>query len=595
MVRVTVDPLTRVVGPLRLDTEVDENGVIKEARSSNMIFRGFERIYRGQDPRDSILLSQRICGVCPVAHSIAAVNALDELYGVAGSVPKDALVARNINQGLNTVSNHLLHFYILWGPDLANPAYGNVMSTFGDLGASVWKELLGRFAPISYKIGGEAIPPGSSYVGVIPMKKRLHDAGAVIGGKMPHQTVTYPGGVTNNPTTSDIQTLSSIMSEVVDFLNTTSIGIPFEDWVENTYRASSPKKAIEFFIEHLNELTERSLQTNDLSRSNGWGDVELYSAFGSELIGEKLLGLPISLKHDKMSGYNDLSKIGFLSFGGFYNVDHEGYDPTSPSGERFQTSGFMTSSLELHKFDSNKVTESVKHAFYEDYDGYKHPYEGVTEPFTDPDRINYQDFSEDKYTWAKAPRYDGVPCEVGPLSRLLIMKEPLVTGLVDLFRENGYSPFNSFTRMLARMQELFIITSEMIKWITIDLDPNGRFRVDIDMSMAVGSRGMGLCEAPRGALGHWLITDNDSKVANYQIVTPSAWNLSPRDHEGVPGPLEQALVGCRISAVDNWLGVDFSNPTGILHVGRSYDPCITCAVHTIDLTGKNPPGTFRLL
>ncbi|MCD4801190.1 MAG: nickel-dependent hydrogenase large subunit, partial [Methanococcoides sp.] len=175
------------------------------------------------------------------------------------------------------------------------------------------------------------------------------------------------------------------------------------------------------------------------------------------------------------------------------------------------------------------------------------------------------------------------------------MKEPLVTGLVQMFRENGYSPFNCFTRMIARMQELFIITNEMIKWITTDLDPNGKFRVDIDMSTSRDSRGMGLCEAPRGALGHWLITDSDSKVANYQIVTPSTWNLSPRDSEGVPGPLEQALVGCRISAVDNWLGVDFSNPTGILHVGRSYDPCITCAVHTIDLTGQNPPGTFRLL
>ncbi|SES67197.1 methanophenazine-reducing hydrogenase, large subunit [Methanococcoides vulcani] len=595
MVRVTVDPLTRVVGPLRLDTEVNEEGIITQARSSNMIFRGFERIFQNQDPRDSVLLSQRICGVCPVAHSMASVNALDELFGVAQSVPKDALVSRNINQGLNTIANHMLHVNILWGPDLANPAYGNVLSTFGDMGGAIWKELLGRFAPISYKIDGAAIPPGSSYVDVIPVKKKIHDACAVIGGKMPHQTVTYPGGVTNKPTASDINSLSSIISDVINFFNSHTIGVPFEFWVENTYMATSPKKAVNFFIEHLNEITEKSLKTNDLSRSSGWGDVELYAAFGSELIGERLLGLPISLKHDKMGGYRDLSKIGFLSYGGFYNVEHEGYDPTSPSGDRFQTSGFMSSSFEYHKFDANKVTESVKHAFYKGDDSNKHPYDGVTEPYSDPNLINYQDSPDDKYTWSKAPRYGGIPCEVGPLSRLLIMKEPLVMGLVNMFQDNGYSPFNSFTRMIARMQEMFVITNELIKWIKIDLDPNGKFHVDIDLSMAKDSRGIGLWEAPRGALGHWVITDSNSKVANYQIVTPSSWNLSPRDSEGVPGPLEQALVGSRISAVENWLGVDFSNPTGILHVGRSYDPCVTCAVHTIDLTGKNSPGTIRLV
>ena len=156
MVNVTVDPLTRIEGHQRISTEVDANGVITDAQSSSLIFRGFERILQNQDPRDAAFLTQRICGVCPIAHGLAATNALDDLYGVADQVPKDALVMRNIFQGLNMVASHATHIYVLFGPDLANPAYKNVLTTLGDTGNAVWKEMVGRFAPISYKMDGVA-------------------------------------------------------------------------------------------------------------------------------------------------------------------------------------------------------------------------------------------------------------------------------------------------------------------------------------------------------------------------------------------------------------------------------------------------------
>ncbi len=598
MVNVTVDPLTRIEGHLRLSTEVNAEGVITDARSSCLLFRGFERILQNQDPRDAALLTQRICGVCPTSHSLAAANALDQLFGVADSVPKDALVARNINQALNTIASHATHIYVLWGPDLANPAYRDVLTPLGETGTAVWKELLGRFAPISYRLDGNTIPAGSSYLAAIPEKKRLHEAIAVIGGKMPHQVTSYPGGYTYKPTIADIGKLSSYYSQVMDFVSSYTLRVPFETWIENTYKASSPQSAVSFLLDQLRGLVDSSISGsngNNFSREAGWGDAEFYAAFGSELVGETLLGLPASLKHDRTGGYSDSSKINFLAYGAFYRPENgDGYDPNSPAGDRFQTSGIVTGNLEYKNFDASKITESISHSFYEGSEEL-HPSKGETNPIGDPAEIRYDRGSDSRYTWAKAPRYEGMPCEVGPLSRLLAMKEPLVTGLARAFKDNGYSPANTYTRMIARIQETAIIANELLKWVTEDYDPNGKISVHTDLSMAKDSEGMGLWEAPRGALGHWVSTDSNSKVVSYQPVVPSTWNFSPRDSAGTPGPAEQALIGTRINAVENSLGVDYSNPVNILHVGRSYDPCIACAVHTLDLTGKNAPGILRIV
>ncbi len=595
MVRVTIDPLTRIGGGVRLDTEVTDQGIIAQARVSNMDFRGFERIFQHGDPRDAALLSQRICGACPVAHSIASSSALDDLFGVAESVPKDALVVRNILQAMETIANNALHTYIMWTPDLLNPAYKEILSEFGNFGNMMWRELLKRFAPINYSINGITVEPGTTYMDILSLNTNLHEAGGILGGKMPHQVVNYPGGLTTRPKPSEIDKVSSIIGDVKKFFNIHTTGMAFEEWLDNTYRASTPSKAADFFIDHLQHLTEKAYSASNLSKYRGWGDLELYSVFCSELIGEQILGNPISFRLDKIGGYSNLSQINFLSYGGYYNVDYDGYDPANPQKDRFQNAGIVTGILEHEKFDVNKIKENVAHAFYkDDDDSYRNPFNGITEPYSDPDMIDYEDFSRKAYTFSKAPRYNGIPCEVGPQSRLLVMEEPLITGLAEMFQENGYSPVNTFTRVLARLHELMIIIGELDKWINVDLDLNGKYNIDIDMSDAKDSRGMGLWEAGRGSLGHWVVTGNDTKVVNYQVDSPTTWNLSPGDSRDIPGPLEQALETSCISAVENYLGACFDNPTGILHTGRSYDPCISCAVQTIDLTGKKSSGYIKI-
>ncbi|KKG18568.1 F420-nonreducing hydrogenase [Methanosarcina sp. 2.H.T.1A.6] len=595
MVEVTVDQLTRIEGHYRITTQVNEEGIVTEAQSIGLMLRGFERFLQNQDPRDAALLTQRICGVCPTTHSIAAANALDQLFGVTDAVPKDALVMRNIHQSLNLLASHATHFYVLWGPDLANPAYRTLLGNYGDAGKAVWDELLGRFAPVSYRLDGVDVPVGSGYVAALGEKRRLHEAISLFGAKMPHSVVAHVGGVTYGPTAADIGQLASYYWKFMDFVEDIALGVSPETWVENTRFASSPQKAVGFVVDRLQELVDASLVSNDFSYAAGWGDVPLYAAFGSELIGEEVLGLPVSMKLDRIGGYSDPSKIGFLAYGLFFKPElGDGYDPASPPESRVIPSGFLNGNLELQKFDHRKISESIAHSFYVDTESDRYPMEGTTQPEPEPDEIDYSRGVESRYSWVKAPHYGGIPCEVGPLSRMLVMKDPLITGFADLFREKGYPVTNTYLRMLARLQEILVVASELIKWLAEDLNPNGKFAVPTDLSMAKDSEGMGLWEAPRGALGHWIKTGPDSKVTLYQAVVPSTWNMAPRNSAGIPGPVEQVLLGSKISVAENALGVDYTNPLGILHTARSYDPCLACAIHAIDLKGQQK-GQFRVV
>ncbi|MCL2550335.1 MAG: nickel-dependent hydrogenase large subunit, partial [Methanimicrococcus sp.] len=581
---------------MKVMAEVDANGIITSAQSGGMLFRGFERMLQGKDPRDASLHVARICGVCPISHSMTATNALDDLYGVAESVPQNALAVRNFIQAANVIASHATHIYILFGPDLANPRYRDVLTgptlKLGETGEAIWKELLGRFAPLSYKIDGTPVPVGSGYLNAIPEKKRLQEAIALFGGKMPHQAITVVGGVTCNPGLGEITKAAAHYLKVLEFVQKFTLGVPLETWVQNTAYAKSPDAAVKFVTDHLSSLISKT-PGNQFTRENGWKDVELYAAFGSELIGEKILGLPASLRHDKIGGYSDPSKICFLSYGAYYKRGQDGYTPESPTGERFFTSGVVSGNLKFEDLDTAKITESIQCAFYEDDVPSRHPYDGTTVPVADHNKINLNAGPTEKYSWMKAPRYNGIAAEVGPLARMIVAQDPLVTGIAQAYANAGLSAANVYTRMIARMHETAILAYEIVNWLN-DIDPAKPFAAPVDLRGAKNRQGMGIWEAPRGALGHWISGDSKGKVKNYQAIVPSTWNLGPRDENGLPCPIEQALVGNAISGVDNIGGADYTNPVAILHVGRSYDPCIACSVHTIDATGKNAPRNYEL-
>lgn len=224
------------------------------------------------------------------------------------------------------------------------------------------------------------------------------------------------------------------------------------------------------------------------------------------------------------------------------------------SKDNFWIRGGFYDGKEFHPFEQGKIEEHIKYSWFGGYGGGRHPLSGITE--TD---IN----KENAYSWIKSPRYDGQVVEVGPLARMVVSQEPFI---MNIFNKLGS---NVFTRVIARIHEAMRILKELYVWLNgIDLkEPFYK------SSEAVESgEGIGLTEAARGCLGHWISIE-EGKIKRYQVITPTAWNASPRDSSDIPGPIETALMGLPIK--------DEQNPVEISHVIRSFDPCLVCSVHML--------------
>jgi hydrogenase large subunit len=217
--------------------------------------------------------------------------------------------------------------------------------------------------------------------------------------------------------------------------------------------------------------------------------------------------------------------------------------------------GFVTGN-KIEPFNQEKISEHTSSSWYSGEDGSKHPFVSRTNPYATGKE-------SEKYSWIKAPRYNGMPAETGPLAEMMVSGHPLFT---DLAKRSSPS---AFVRELARLVRPLEILPAMKKWI-MKLDPNEEFYIPPE-NISNGD-GFGLTQASRGALGHWVRIE-DKKIQHYQIITPTAWNGSPRDSSGMRGPWEEALIGTPIK--------DPNNPVELGHIIRSFDPCLVCAVHAI--------------
>ncbi|MBA4255746.1 MAG: HupV protein [Polaromonas sp.] len=207
----------------------------------------------------------------------------------------------------------------------------------------------------------------------------------------------------------------------------------------------------------------------------------------------------------------------------------------------------------LLPLDATRITEDATHAWLADAGGARHPWQGVTRP--DADKTG-------AYTWNKAPRLAGAVVETGAIARQLVSGWPLVRDAVA--RHGG----TVYTRVLARVLELARVVPLMEDWLR-GLRPTEAFCVSARLPDE--GQGVGLSEAARGSLGHWLVV-HQGRLANYQIVAPTSWNFSPRDAAGTPGALEAALVGAEVRAGE-------ATPVAVQHIVRSFDPCMVCTVH----------------
>jgi hydrogenase large subunit len=575
--RITIDPVTRLSSGLRVSVEL-KDGAVATASSSGMMYRGLEQMLIDKNPMDAPYFAQRICGMCSSSQATASVGAIESACGAAGLIPKDALVIRNILNGLGWLKSHVEHLYMGFLPDLADPIYGDSLNS-SNLGNLLWGELKKRYA----------VMDGQAYLDALRCIKAIGRAEGILGGRSPGSPAIVPGGVTTRPSQGDIDALEQCMVDIDGFLQKWLLGaLSIDEWLSNTHDVDNG-----FAFDYLERLP-----MGDLSPAKGWGDLPLFMMFCSRMFALDKLSLPAYIGLDVMGGYPlDDQLIGFLSYGSFYKVRddagqfRDGYSPIEEedAGSFEMPAGFTPGSMKniyvgADRLDPNLIVEHVYASFYSygDTRASAMPASGETVPLENASAIGYDGV---KYSFIKAPRYGRVPCEVGPLSRLVNAREKLIIDVMRRLYARNSNVFNYpmasvYTRTVARMQETLLLSRMLHGWMgDLEVSDNGR-RYSVPVTLRAGSSGSGLIEAPRGALGHWLAISKDGRISNYQVVAPTTWNASPMCSEQKNGPIELALLGSKTTP-SGYLPGSESTPVGIYHVVRSFDPCVSCAVHSI--------------
>ncbi len=581
---IIVDPITRIEGHLRIEAVIDENNTIVDAYASSTLFRGIETILQGRDPRDAGLLAMRICGVCTGTHYQRSIEAVEDAFNI--TIPKNARIVRNLIQGALYLHDHLVHFYHLHALDFvdvvsalsADPKktseeavkWAKVAGTNPYIeGAGQFKEIQDRVAKFvkqgrlgifgngywgnkHYKLTPEQNLIGvAQYLKALDIQRDMAKMQAIFGGKNPHPQSIVVGGVTcvqdiQNP--ARIALFKSLLKEANKFIK--------QAYLPTVYMAGTM---------YADEATDSDATFTKHTTGKGVGGT------GGGL-------------------------LNFMSFGDFRLDDTDFYKSALlfPSG--IVKNGDLT---RVYPFDPEKVQEDVTHAWYE-ADAPQHPYDGTTVPkYTGMDKkddgMSYLK-TDEKYSWIKSPIYDDERMEVGPLARMVVGVaggHELITKYVTNFLKRGNLPtsvlFSTIGRTAARAIETELMGDEMMKWVdelaanaaSGDLSTWTDFDFDV---VSKKTKGVGLAEAPRGGLGHWVKIE-DGKISNYQAVVPSTWNAAPRDYKGRLGAYEAALIGTKVA--------DAEQPLEIIRTIHSFDPCIACAVHVVDTKGKEL-GVYKI-
>jgi hydrogenase large subunit len=564
MPRIVVDPITRIEGHLRVEAVV-ENGVITDAYSSGTMVRGFEKILKGRDPRDAWAFTERACGVCTTVHALASVRAVEDALGVA--VPKNAELIRNLMFCAQYVQDHVVHFYQLHALDWvdvvsalsADPLktsqlaqsisswpqsspgfYSDLQTRLKKLAASGQLGIFanGYWGHPAYKLPPEAnLMAVAHYLDALQWQKEIVKVHTIFGGKNPHPNYLV-GGV---PCSINTEEIGAINTERLDH-----VGALINDAIT--------------FVEQV--------YIPDL--------------------------LAIAGFYKDWAGYGGGLK-NYLAYG---DLPTRGYG--APDFFKFARGAILDRNLnEVHPVngkDAQEIKEYIEHSWYSYSTGDKaglHPWDGETDfNYTGPKSPYKQLNTDGKYSWLKTPRWKDNPMEVGPLARLLVSFAAGRTDVKDAVTETLQRlnvPVTALFSTLGRTAARGIETRLVAYWMKefygeliaqVKGHETSTFnREKWDPSTWPDQvQGVGLTEAPRGALAHW-IKIKDRKIENYQLVVPSTWNASPRDPKGQRSAYEDSLIGTHVANLEQ--------PLEILRTIHSFDPCIACAVHLYDPDGKH--------
>ena len=564
MARLVVDPITRIEGHLRIEAVV-ENGTITDAYSSGTMVRGFEKILKGRDPRDAWAFTERACGVCTTVHALASVRTVEDALGI--SVPQNAELIRNLMFCTQYAQDHVVHFYHLHALD--------------------WVDVVSAL---------KADPQKTSEI-------------AVSISPWPKSSAKYFAGV---------------QQKLKAFVESGQLGIFANGyWGNPSYKL--PPEVNLLAVTHYLEALEWQREI-----------VKIHTIFGGKnphpnyLVG----GVPCSINPDEVNAINmdRLNQVGSLikqaaafveqvyipdlmAIAGFYK-DWAGYGggvknylaygdlPTRGYGQpdyfKFARGAILNRNLSevypVNGKNAEEIKEYISHSWYKYAGGDAtglHPFAGETEfDYTGPTPPYEQLNVEGKYSWLKTPRWKDNAMEVGPLARLLVSYAKGSTEVKDVVNEALGKlgvPVTALFSTLGRTAARGLETRLIVHWMQGFFD-------DLMTQIKVGelstftrdkwepstwpatAEGVGLTEAPRGALAHWIKINNGA-IDNYQLVVPSTWNASPRDAKGQRSPYEEALIGTHLANPEQ--------PPEILRTVHSFDPCIACAVHLYDPDGKH--------
>ena len=570
--RVVVDPICRIEGHLRIEVNVDEHNVIRNAVSTGNMWRGIEIILKGRDPRDAWAFTQRICGVCTGVHALTSVRAVEDALGI--EIPANANHIRNLMMLAQQTQDHLVHFYHLHALDWvdvvsaleADPKRTSELQRsisnwpksspgyFRDvkmrLKRFVESGQLGPFANAYWGSPAYKLPPEANlmavahYLEALDFQREIVRIHTIFGGRNPHPNWIVGGMPCAFSLNGDgginmewLNVVSSIIDRAITFVD--QVYIP-------------DLKAVASFYKDWARIGRGLAGTNMLS----YGEYPRVA--------------------------NDWSQENMLQPGGAI------------------INGDLSQVHEVDLRDPEQIQEFVAHSWYRYPDEQKglHPWDGVTEPHFElgpkakGSRTHIEQLDEGaKYSFIKAPRWKGHPMEVGPLARYVVAYargdeeiKAQVDGLLHDLDLPLEALFSTLGRTAARglecswaahkMREVFdalmanlragdTATANMEKW-----EPE---------SWPLETKGVGHVEAPRGSLGHWVHI-RAGRIENYQAVVPTTWNASPRDPAGNIGAYEAALLGTPMA--------DPEQPLEILRTIHSFDPCLACSTHVMAEDGR---------
>ena len=550
---VDFDPVTRVAGALAFHSVADlKERRILSANSMATLFRGYEVILKGRDPRDAIFISSRACGVCGGVHSTTSALTLEMAFPV--QPPPLGVIVRNMLLGAEFLYDHPLHLFLLAGPDYSE-------SVVRATNPAVWAKAAAADAPHAgihgYRTIGEIMTDlnpltGKLYLEALHFTRVAREAYVLIGAKYPHPETTVPGGVS---TTVSLHTLTEFYTRLQRFFDYSKKIVAIWDDLTEFFYAANP------------EYRKVGVRPKNLIDPGIWDDPDAYDA---------------TYAHCNEWGERRWSTPGVI-------IDGE----------------LVTTKLQAMNIG---VEEFVEHSYYESWNEHAMKTDPLGAPLSPHHMWNKSTKPQpagqswkDRYSWATSPRWDRKVVEAGCYARLWItaaarklpdsrfmeatghsLKMRLPAGALPEMEIEWKIPqeWNAFERNRSRAYaEAYTALVTMENWLRgMERLKRGDTKVSTRYELPTKGRqiGAGFWGAGRGYLTHHLIMENGA-IQNYQILTPSTINASPRDPFGNPGPYEEAVLNTPITEEfrrpEDYRGID------ILRTIRSFDPCMPCTTH----------------